>query len=141
MVAVRQSRQLGGRTDRDDDPRTPRDCTCGSSGECSVHPGRGRCTTSAAPSLVNAGDCSLPAAGRRLVARGCEPVSSRRIAAALFMVLAGAAAPAIVSAGQQTAPYQDLRVYYCNNLAILTVRVFADRVEVTTPLRSAALPR
>ncbi len=44
--------------------------------------------------------------------------------------------------GRRTAPPpQDLRVYYCNNLAILTVRVFADRVEIATPARSAALPR
>ena len=68
-------------------------------------------------------------------------MSSLRGAAVSFVALACVAAPSVARAGQQAARYQDLRVYYCNNLAILTVRVLKDRVEVTTPARSASLPR
>jgi hypothetical protein len=67
-------------------------------------------------------------------------MSSSRMTAASFMVLACLAAPPAAGAGQQPAQEQNLRVYYCNNLAILTVRVFPDRVEITTPARTAVLP-
>ena len=68
-------------------------------------------------------------------------MDSLRTAAVSFVLLACAAVPAGAGAGQAPAQQQDLRVYYCNNLAILTVRVFPDRVEIATPARSAALPR
>jgi uncharacterized membrane protein len=66
-------------------------------------------------------------------------MTSSRIAA-VSLALACMAAPDAAGAGQQPAQDQNLRVYYCNNLAIVTVRAFPDRVEVTTPARSASLP-
>ena len=68
-------------------------------------------------------------------------MSSSRIAGVSLMALACVVAPAAGDAGQQPGQDQNLRVYYCNNLAILTVRVFPDRAEITTPARSASLPR
>ena len=47
--------------------------------------------------------------------------------------------PSLASSQQVTAKDGDLLVYYCQNLAILTVRVFPKRVEVTTANRRAML--
>jgi hypothetical protein len=65
--------------------------------------------------------------------------SLRRIVAAsiTLVVLTGTPSPA---RAQKPAPKDgDLLVYYCQNLALLTVRVLPKRVEVTTPNRKVTL--
>lgn len=59
------------------------------------------------------------------------------IASLLFAVLASS--PVLARAQQAAAKDGDLLVYYCQNLAIVTVRVFPARVEVTTANRKATL--
>ena len=66
-----------------------------------------------------------------------QPV--RRIIAASIAVVALAGASS--AASRQAAPAKDgeLRVYYCQNLALMTVRVLPKRVEVTTASRTTTL--
>ncbi len=54
----------------------------------------------------------------------------------LFVVLAAAAS---LGARQSIAKDGDLLVYYCQNLALVTIRVLPSQVEVTTPNRKARL--
>jgi hypothetical protein len=62
----------------------------------------------------------------------------RRFFAASFVLVALTGGPAI-GRSQQAEKDGALQVYYCQNLAILTVRVFPKRVEVVTASRKATL--
>jgi membrane-bound inhibitor of C-type lysozyme len=64
----------------------------------------------------------------------------RRIIAASIAVVGLTGAPSS-AASRQAAPAKDgeLRVYYCQNLALMTVRVLPKRVEVTTASRTTTL--
>jgi hypothetical protein len=66
-------------------------------------------------------------------------MSLRRIVAASIALLALTATSSLASAQQPAPKDGDLLVYYCQNLALLTVRVFPKRVEVTTANRKATL--
>lgn len=63
--------------------------------------------------------------------------SLRPIAAALLLLVA--TAPCAADAQQPMVQEQRLLVYYCQNLAVLTVRVFPKRVEVAGATRKATL--
>lgn len=63
----------------------------------------------------------------------------RRFTAAPFLFVMLTSTPSFAGSQPVTAKDGDLLVYYCQNLAILTVRVFPKRVEVTTANRKATL--
>jgi hypothetical protein len=65
-------------------------------------------------------------------------MSALRLIAATWLLLV-IGAPSAADAQQLTAQEQKLMVYYCHNLAVLTVRVFPKRVEVTGAARKATL--
>ena len=65
--------------------------------------------------------------------------SLRNIVAASFTLVALTGTSSLANAQQPSPKDGDLLVYYCQNLALLTVRVFPKRVEVTTANRKATL--
>ncbi len=65
--------------------------------------------------------------------------SLSNIVAASFTLVALTGTSSLANAQQPSPKDGDLLVYYCQNLALLTVRVFPKRVEVTTANRKATL--
>ncbi len=65
--------------------------------------------------------------------------SLRSFVVASITLVALTCTSSVASAQQMTPKDGDLLVYYCQNLALLTVRVFPKRVEVTTANRKAVL--
>jgi hypothetical protein len=63
----------------------------------------------------------------------------RCLTAASFLFVIVTSTPSLAGSQQATAKEGDLLVYYCQNLALLTVRVLPKRVEVTTANRKATL--
>jgi hypothetical protein len=66
-------------------------------------------------------------------------MSLRSLVVASLTVAVLTGTPSLASPQQVSAKDGDLLVYYCQNLALLTVRVFPKRVEVTTANRKAML--
>jgi putative lipoprotein len=65
--------------------------------------------------------------------------SLRRIVAASFLIVGMIATTTVGGSQKVIAKDGDVLVFYCQNLAIATVRVFPNRVEVETPSRRATL--
>jgi hypothetical protein len=63
----------------------------------------------------------------------------RNIVAASFTLVALTGTSSLANAQQPSPKDGDLLVYYCQNLALMTVRVFPKRVEVTTANRKVML--